>query len=820
MASTSVQNLRVLFALGEQITSLSDIQVNGSSIADLEMAFAYTKGTTSQPHIAGFESIIREATGEFTLDESAPYRIYNVMDAENGDTADSVEVGLYLPHGCYHRFKSGNTGSANVQLQVEIAAQGNDFPILPSGKQYITFGFNGESFSPIRKSIRVVRPESIPDGQPWKIKVSRLSPPSDLPGAEGEIYVTESSVNFTTWVSTKAQTYSGTSVLAIWIEDISLINNQWPTVNAKVKGIPVFVPANTHYDVEAKFYDDSLGHAWDGSFPRQIWTDNLGYILYSILSDKLITTIATNASGTETLDVMISFGIKEADLGIYSFYKFARYCDEVVMGEARYTFNKQFVERIPRRQMLDLLLSVGNARLVRKHGLLCITWDKLLSEQELAATTLFIPENTNKGFSYSRSHLSERYTNLIVVFQDIENNNVVSSVQANSLELVLFLRQPTVGLLPSDTPKNYFLDRYGFNQTTVEIPASISYQAALRKARGLLFDALIGKEFVSFAGGFEFNSLWQGQIIRTLDTSLATAKESGRIESWTFDAGLYTLNLKLPLTLTPTSWVYVYLKDTSAIDSEQLSVSQNLLTLAPSKVQPHTSNFTIGQTSKTSSSWLFSLPAEPIDFMSFVKASEKERTWTITTIDFSDDQFSIKAKEYFPEKFAFIGESYDRNFLIQKFSALPSVTITDVVVKVKQGFSSSEFEFGITYSHILPAYIAHSLVVWYDFILQMFDGSEKQFSIPKSFSKRELLDTNETLITQTYYTTLHSTVENFATYFTTNTGIAISKEFEFTIKCKSRVTSLEGKIQPSPQTTYNDVVTIMRPIQNFNFFRE
>jgi len=812
-SQTTKQNLKVLLAVGEEITEISDILVNGVSITDLDIAFAYTKGTATQPHIIGFEKVISDALGDTDLGANIGEMSVLYHVPRTGELpSTNVDIGIYFPNGLYHVFPNGNIAGYGVTIRVEACIFGEPFPSLPVGQQYKEYPISLKTLSPARRVITFMRPSWIPANVDWDIKVTRLTPPSDPPGEIGELFINATKVNFTTYAYTPRQTYAGTALLAIWVEDITIINNTWPEVTVRNKGMQMYCPASEHYNAVTKTYSGVT--PWDGTFTQKTFTNNLSYCIYSILSPLLTKTVPINSTGGLLMDIMVSFGIPEANLGIYSFYNFAKYCDETYLGVPRYTINKQFVERMPRKDLLNAMLSLGNAKLTRKHGLLCITWDKKLTTEELDATTLLIPENTASGFEESRSHISERYTHVSVVFEDAENNNVVSSVQADSLELVNFLIG--ISYLPGGTSPLYFVNKFGYSATNIELTGAMTYQSALIKARGLLFDFLIGNTFITFSGGYEFNSFWDGQIIRTIDTSLSSAKTSGRILSYEVISTLHHLVLKDELTLTPSSFVYFYLQDASLITSEPLTNLENFLTLEPVKVQPHASNFAVGETTKTSTTWIFSLINNPIDNTPYVKASEEIKTWTISNIDFADNIFTIRAKEYFLEKFDFINLSYVRTPVEQIFTALPAVQNVDINLNIKEGFSAAQFEFEIKWQHVLPKYISHSLVITYDFLLTMFDGMEYRLSVKRSFSAHVFgEDIMTATITQEHHATLQALVENYGTYFLTTAGSALTIDIPVILTIGASVSNLLMGIKPSPITTYRETITVNRPSINF-----
>lgn len=805
----SRQNIKILYAISEEITSLSDIFVNGISIENQEIAFAYTKGGVDQKEISGFDYVIYDTTADATLLSGSGHAL---TSPELIPKIKEVEIGFHLTNGLYHSFASGNTGGNVVEFKIEARPYltGAWTTVKASLKIY------AKSITAYKKAVLIRKPAFVVDGDSWEIKVTRLSGDSAEVGSIGDFFMSKSSISFTTFANTANRTYAGTALLALWVEDISIINNRFPEVTCKPKGMKFFVPKIDHYDPDTKAYTGT----WDGTLTTSTkYTTNLSWMLYSILSDKLTKTIPVNATGTKFYTYMYSFGVPEEDLGIYSFYNFARYCDETFLSLPRYEFNKQFVEKMPRRQFIESLLSVGNAKLVRKHGLLCIVYDKKLTEDELARVPLFTPEMTDEGFEYSDTHISERYTHLAAIYEDLRNNNVVASVQADSTELVSFLKD--ISWLPSETSDMYFVDKFGYQASSVELPGATNHTTAVIKARGLLWDTLIGNKFVNFSGGMELSSFYEGQVIGIIDSSLAFTKKTGRIKSFTKVETVYTIVFDEEMSIADTDYIYFYLRDSSQLGEEVLTSTESFLNLFPTNVQPHTSNYAFGEHVKVSDTWDFSLIADPIENSIFAKVESNITYWTITKTDLSEDRFKIEAKVYQTEKFDFIDLSYTQAPLQQIFKNLNKVTNVVPSFKVQEGLSSCQIFVEVVFSHTVPLTIAQRHAIVYEISVTMFDGSIQEQSIVKNLSQRDLseigLDRPETVtdaleVVQDHFVSFSFTYQNYGTYFIIDEETILdSFDAPFTLEIKARTFETLSGIKPSFPFRLEDSVTLNKP---------
>ena len=809
----SRQNLKILYALAEEITSLEDIFVNGVSIAGQEMAFAYTKGAVNQAVIPGFDSIVSAVTPGITVVQANP--LVYIAAVVGYKSPEAIEVGIHLSEGLYTKNDNGSTVDVDVQLDfaVRILNTGDYVPIPKSYKK------STKSLTAFRAAVLIQRPDFIPETSAWQLRVTRATVDSDNPGSvDFPVFVGKTEINFTTYTNTSGVTYAGTSLLALHIEDVSLINNQFPQVSCRAKGMKFYVPVSSHYNPVTKTYADE---AWTGDFEvGTVYTSNISWQLLSILSDALTKTIPIDAEGTKHYTYTYSFGVPFSEIGIWSFYNFAKYCDETFQGLPRYEFNKQFLEKLPRRQFVDALLSVANARLCRKHGLLCVAWDRYLTNLELSKVPLFIPEMTDDGFDTSDTHLSERYTHMVAIYEDLNNNNIVATVQSDSTDLMIFLK--SIGWYPAETPDMFFVTKFGYKATSVDLAGATNYITAVIKARGLLWDALMGNEFVSFTGGLEFSSYYEGQVIGILDSSLSLAKKTGRIVSFTNVADLYTIVLDAPLTLTPSDFIFISTKEITNFTEERLTLADTLLTLIPVKVAPHTSNFAPLQTSKLSDTWIFSLTEAPIENTPFLLASNEISYWTIVETDLVDDRIKLRAKIYHQQKFDFIAGTYDRSPLNQVFSALPPVTAITPTVAVHEGLTSSQVLVELVFSHTINLTIAQTHVILYDISIIFFDGSTQNQRISRSMTNHALTEvnapnpasiTNELTTSMDHFASFSFVYQNFLQYFKDGAGgYNATLTANLTISISASVFDTMSGIKPSFPIVYKDVVTLSKPV--------
>lgn len=820
------QNLRLLYAVSEELTALKDVLVNGTSIAGQAIAFAYTKGGVNQPRISGFDSIISAISSDFDLTTSTPIT-YTVPTTDYGaealESAAEVEVTITYPYGLYYSTKNGIKLDTLMALIVDVYEEGD-----PTPRQSFNYTKYATHVGEYKSSFVVWRPPSIAATSAWVVKVTRASPQgSELVAPDPPFTHNKTKVSFTTWINASQTNYAGTALLAIWVEDIGVINKSYPQTTFVAQGMRFYVPEAAHYDPIAKTYTG----AWSGEFTSsKVYTTNPSWIIYNLLGTRLTKNIPINPQRTAFFPYAYSFGVEEADLGLWSFYNFAKYCDETILGAPRYEVNNQYLEKMSRKDFLDSILSVANAKLVRKQGLLCVAWDRKLTTTELNSLPLVAAESTESGFEYKDTHLSERYTNVVVVFKDVKNNNTPITAIADSGELVVYLK--SIGYLPSDTEKTYFVDLYGYKSITIELQGSSNRTTAYLKARSLLWDALVGNNFVNFSGGFELAAYHEGQVIGILDNTLAFTKKTGRLKidtSWNAVSGIATIVFSDEVTLSPDSTVYFYLEDPDTISEEILNDSFSHLTAFPKAFSPQAGNFAVGETSKTSTTFTFALSGKPVDGSAFFIVDATPAYYTITSIDFSDDKYTLVGKSYNINKFDFVEQTIPsfRPYKLPSYT-LPQPTNLNPEVFIHEGTSTVHVFVELTFDHTLTLSVAQRYAIQYQVEMSLLDAAVQSQTFIRTAQNRdpseifagtleELSSYSDTDITDALTTTyslyckFSFSFPNYAQYFEDEEPSVASIDAPLRIRIQPSTPLTSSGIKSPAPLLYEEVVTLTAP---------
>lgn len=289
----------------------------------------------------------------------------------------------------------------------------------------------------------------------------------------------------------------------------------------------------------------------------------------------VIPFTGTGTASTEVLSKQVSrsLGIPAEYIALYTFNRFAQYCDEVLtinstvngvttsVSEPRYSLDGQFIERQDAETALNQLLSVGNASLIEINGLVSITWDYRLSAAEISSLPVVTNQNIDGGlFEYTNSHIAENYTQINVTIQDKTNLNRTKTIIVSSDELADFLYTANPTKYAHLVDNQWYVKKYGYNTLDIKLVGVNSDFSAIRKARSLLFDCLENDEIVTFKNLVEGASLYKGKCIRVLDEYETTVVSSGRIvsSSWNTVTQImtYVLDRQIQIDLIDNITVY------------------------------------------------------------------------------------------------------------------------------------------------------------------------------------------------------------------------------------------------------------------------
>lgn len=262
-----------------------------------------------------------------------------------------------------------------------------------------------------------------------------------------------------------------------------------PTRTYHLRGLIVDVPDN--YDPIARSY----AGIWTGGF-KPAWTNNPAWIFRALVKNNRYG-LAKRA------------GYIDVDDG--SLYVLSQFCDQLVDDgyggkEPRFTLNAYITEQKSARELLDDI-----AGMFRGIAL----WDGMRFSVMLDNPQDPVASITNANvvdglFTYSAMKRSERYNAVIVSWTD--PNNGWSQVKEYVSDDAL-------------------IDRYGYNETTMEAFGCTSRGQAFRTGKWLIETAKRETKKTTFKMAREAICFIPGDVVEVLDNNYAATRLGGRIIS-------------------------------------------------------------------------------------------------------------------------------------------------------------------------------------------------------------------------------------------------------------------------------------------------
>ncbi|PBI79592.1 hypothetical protein A9993_07495 [Rahnella victoriana] len=321
-----------------------------------------------------------------------------------------------------------------------------------------------------------------PETKPFDIRVRRITPDS----------TSDLLTNGTVWNSFVEITDDNLSYPYSAVCGAVIDRDQYtdtPNRTYHLRGLIVDVPDN--YDPITRTYSG----LWLGGF-KSAWTNNPAWIFRALVKNTRYG-LARRA------------GYIDVDDG--SLYVLSQFCDQLVDDgyggkEPRFTLNAYVTEQKSARDLLDDI-----AGMFRGIAL----WDgmrfSIMIDRPQDPVSAVTNANVVDGlFSYSSMKRSERYNAVVVSWTD----------PSNGWEQV----------------KEYYsddalIDRYGYNETTIEAFGCTSRGQALRTAKWLVESAKLEKEKVTFRMARDAIAFMPGDIIEVMDNDHAATRLGGRIIS-------------------------------------------------------------------------------------------------------------------------------------------------------------------------------------------------------------------------------------------------------------------------------------------------
>lgn len=476
----------LLLAIGEgEIESIESVYLDNKPIQNFSHAVAITYGTALQEPISGFSDTPTTNSSNIQLFQKtglAPVFVADTLLAVNPN-ADYAEVEFTLQNLETINATNGDRlqNSIAIQLASSISDTVTTYPNpQPSDGCIAATGKAGRTTTPYAWTVRIDAPKPKPLN--WYIHIRRTSADTDSDN-RADCFIT----NLTSFEIDSGSAYPFTSLVAVRVEDASQLGNQIPIVSAAVKGMKLIVPDNYNPLTRTRTGNWTGGFATFAGQPFFQYTNNLSWVIYNLLTDWHLITI-------DGVPMQKFIGIDRAFVDKWSFENFAKHCDEpitnsAVVGTVRHTVNGQFIERRKSTDFIDTLLSLGNARLVESNGLIKVVYDKQLTQLEIDVLPLVTPDMIESGlFEFTGSDISERTTQINVIYSDKTEYNHTKTAIATSYELEAYL----------SLPQGHFVSKYDLSVTDFTLEGCDNFEQATRKARWLLWNSLQTTEMVSF----------------------------------------------------------------------------------------------------------------------------------------------------------------------------------------------------------------------------------------------------------------------------------------------------------------------------------
>lgn len=264
------------------------------------VAMAVTQGGPDQdaPPLDGFNAI------ESFVADGRELR-HNVPRQTSRRGADAVRINIGFPRGLVRR-TAREIGAGTVKLRFEIWLAGR-------WKQVHVAIITHKQTGPFEVPFEL---HFDPGETARRFRITRQTPHED-----SSLIVDDARISSLTWLRFDRLRYDRMAVAALSFRSEAFAGRA-PRLGFDLRGREVRVPAN--YDPRARRY----AGIWDGSF-KTAWTDNPAWVIHDILTDR-----------------DWGLGLAGSSIDIFDLYRVARYCDEMVDGAPRATFNLVLRRRV------------------------------------------------------------------------------------------------------------------------------------------------------------------------------------------------------------------------------------------------------------------------------------------------------------------------------------------------------------------------------------------------------------------------------------------------------------------------------------------
>lgn len=433
-------------------------------------------GTPDQEYLTGFQSVETEVAVGVKVIQSTPI-IRTISDAET----DAIRLKIRTPALTQQDTSNGDLNGTSVQFKIEVQPDGGSYTLADIGAPN-PYTLSGKTTSPYEVDFRVPLPAG---GDPWNVKVTRITPDSGSVALVNEIYWS----SYTKLIDNKL-TYPDVALIGLRV-DAQQFNQTIPSRAYEIKGIKVKVPSN--YNPITREYTG----LWDGTFDIA-WTDNPAWILYDLMTNERYG---------------LGDVLKEELIDKYSFYSIAQYNDELVPDgyggmEPRFRFNGVLQTREEAYDVLSSVASCMNCQTYWSAGIVMISQDRPSDPVKLVS-----PANVIGGeFTYSGTALKARNSVVAVQWNDPDD-----------------FYQPAVTLVEDAD----MIDQVGWRQKDVAAYGCTSRGQAYRFGKWIIDTERHSTEILSYKASMDHVDVKPGDIIAVADPDYAGIRYGGRLVSGT-----------------------------------------------------------------------------------------------------------------------------------------------------------------------------------------------------------------------------------------------------------------------------------------------
>ncbi|WP_262287655.1 host specificity protein J [Pantoea sp. Marseille-Q5743] len=453
---------------------LSSFLLNKTPVTDASgnvtingVSVAWRPGSATQSPITGFDAIEATTVVNTDVTQSTPL-VRTVTDTDV--TRVRMNIGV---SGLVEQDTKGNQHEATVTMVIETRSG-------TSGSWDIqkTVTIRGKISGEYLEAHLI----DAPDKKPFDIRLRRVTADSS-----SDLLTNGTIWNSFTEITDDSLSYPYSAVAGAVIDRDQYTDT--PTRTYHLRGLIVDVPDN--YDPIARTYTG----IWTGGF-KSAWTNNPAWLFRALVKNTRYG-LARRA------------GYIDVDDG--SLYILSQFCDQLVDDgyggkEPRFTLNAYITEQSSARDILDKI-----AGMFRGIAL----WDGMRFSIMLDNPQDPVAAVTNASvvdglFTYSSMKRSERFNAVVVSWTD--PNNGWEQVK----EYV------------SD---DHMIDRYGYNETTLEAFGCTSRGQAFRAGKWLLETCKRETKKVTFKMARDAIAFMPGDVIEVMDNDYAATRLGGRIIS-------------------------------------------------------------------------------------------------------------------------------------------------------------------------------------------------------------------------------------------------------------------------------------------------